>query len=161
MAAQRVRDGVAIPDAKPTRQLRVSSVPIEARHQETYTATVSEGEVEAVRREQELVEAFDVFLRDAGHVTSRHRYEAGDVRMYSDLFDDTDQVLYEAKGRLTRQAVRMALGQLIDYGRFEDAGVRSAVLLPRRPDDDLFALIEAGGVGVRWRTEMGFESQWL
>jgi hypothetical protein len=161
LAARRIRDGVAVPDATQTRQLRVSSIPIETRHQETYTATVSEGEIEAVRREQELVEAFDEFLRDAGHVTGRHQYETGDVRMYSDLFDDTDKVLYEAKGRLTRQAVRMALGQLIDYGRFEDPGVRGAVLLPRKPDDDLFALIEAGGVGVAWRTENAFESRWL
>jgi hypothetical protein len=36
----------------------------------------------------------------------------------SDVYDATRRNLVEAKGTGTREAVRMAIGQLADYGRF-------------------------------------------
>ena len=45
----------------------------------------------------------------------------------------------------------MALGQLIDYGRFADAEHR-AVLLPTEPRPDLLALLKSADTGVYYRT---------
>jgi len=71
---------------------------------------------------------------------------AGEPPIYSDLADTTDNVVYEAKGSADRMSVRLALGQVLDYGRFIE-GSRLAVLLPERPADDLIDLLEQCGIG--------------
>ena len=58
-----------------------------------------------------------------------------------DLVDEVDHVLYEAKGDVRRTSVRMAIGQLLDYRRFEPSGMSLAILLPREPARDLIELI--------------------
>jgi hypothetical protein len=60
--------------------------------------------------------------------------------LYSDLYV-AGVLLVEAKGTIERGAVRMALGQLLDYGRFVPKEVRRAVLLPSEPRRDVLALI--------------------
>ncbi|HTY30040.1 hypothetical protein [Mycobacterium sp.] len=45
---------------------------------------------------------------------------AGSAALYSDLADVTENILYEAKGSVDRVSVRLALGQVLDYGRFVD-----------------------------------------
>jgi hypothetical protein len=59
----------------------------------------------------------------------------------SDLFDETTNTLIEAKGSVARQAIRMAIGQLADYRRFENPDVSVAVLLPERPRAELEDLL--------------------
>ena len=60
----------------------------------------------------------------------------GSTALYSDLADVTANVVYEAKGSGERMSVRLALGQVLDYGRYVDQS-KLAVLLPesacRRP----------------------------
>jgi hypothetical protein len=53
-----------------------------------------------------------------------------------------NQELIEAKGTLTRDHLRHAVGQLLDYGRFADAKTH-AVLVPSKPRDDLLAYLAA------------------
>ncbi len=48
----------------------------------------------------------------------------------------------EAKGTVRREAIRMALGQLLDYRRFLDKS-RRVVLLPGPPRQDLCELLAA------------------
>ena len=50
----------------------------------------------------------------------------------SDLADVTDNVLYEAKGSAERMSLRLAVGQVLDYGHYVDRS-RLAVLLPSAP----------------------------
>ena len=66
--------------------------------------------------------------------------------LLTDLVDQTTNVLYEAKGAATREAVRMALGQLLDYSRHVPGNPKLAVLLPARPADDLLDLLGRHGV---------------
>jgi hypothetical protein len=61
----------------------------------------------------------------------------------------------EAKGSVERGAIRMALGQLLDYRRFVPHA-RCAVLLPEQPRADLVALIRSAGVGLYWLDGKGF-----
>ena len=46
---------------------------------------------------------------------------------------------------MSRESIRMAIGQLADYARYETAEVRSAVLLPERPRVDLKELLTNSG----------------
>ena len=62
--------------------------------------------------------------------------------LYSDLADVTQNILYEAKGSADRMSVRLALGQVLDYGRYVD-GAQLAVLLPEAPAADLVELLRA------------------
>ena len=63
-------------------------------------------------------------------------------------------VLYEAKGTAERMSVRLALGQVLDYGRFI-SGAELAVLLPGPPAADLVELLESHNVGCVVESNLG------
>ncbi|KWT63134.1 hypothetical protein ADL21_04505 [Streptomyces albus subsp. albus] len=116
----------------------------------TTVARIAGGEREVVRREGQLVTAFEEYLTAAGHTFKSFQITIkGEVgSLIPDLYDITDNVLYEAKGNATRNSVRMAIGQLLDYRRHlkVPSGLRLAVLLPSRPSDDVRALLAAEGI---------------
>jgi hypothetical protein len=96
-------------------------------------------------------------LEKEGHTCVRYRIRPpGELRdLYTDIFDQTENVLYEAKGVATREAVRMALGQLLDYSRHVPGDPSPAVLLPARPSDDLVALLQKNKIGCVYETGLG------
>ena len=101
----------------------------------------------AIQKEARLTERFQQYLEARGHQVMRYRITpAGKPPIYSDLADTTDNIVYEAKGSADRMSIRLALGQILDYGRFIE-GSRLAVLLPEPPADDLIDLLEQHGVG--------------
>ncbi|HEX6943206.1 MAG TPA: hypothetical protein VF128_09790 [Gemmatimonadaceae bacterium] len=65
----------------------------------------------------------------------------GQGQLYTDLFDKTRGILVESKGAVTRESIRMAIGQLFDYQRFIEPKPGLAVLLPTLPRDDLLDLL--------------------
>ena len=75
--------------------------------------------------------------------------------LYTDIFDQTESVLYEAKGVATREAVRTALGQLLDYSRHVPGDPSLAVLLPAIPSDNLVALLQENNIGCVYETKLG------
>jgi hypothetical protein len=75
--------------------------------------------------------------------------------MFSDIYDATRNNLLEAKGTVTREAIRMAIGQLADYRRFIDPRPSCAVLLPERPRPDLETLLSTESVAMVWPIEDG------
>jgi hypothetical protein len=70
--------------------------------------------------------------------------------LYADLYDKSRNNLIEAKGAGTRNDIRMALGQLADYGRFIDPSPERAVLLLERPRRDLEELLLSQNLHVIW-----------
>lgn len=60
-----------------------------------------------------------------------------------DVFDETDDLLIEAKASASRQDVRMAVGQLFDYRRHLGKRSSLAVLLPEQPSDDVLDLLRS------------------
>jgi hypothetical protein len=97
----------------------------------------------AVRREAGLVDRLRRILEDEGHQVGRFQVRPpGEMRsLYTDLFDFSENVLYEAKASAAREVIRMAIGQLLDYSRFLPKGHSLAVLLPSRPAPDLVSLL--------------------
>jgi hypothetical protein len=112
------------------------------------------------RRESALVEQYRDHLVQQGHDVRRLQIvpPGESAPLYTDLWDVTTSDLIEAKGAVTREQVRMAVGQLLDYGRFVDATTRT-LLVPSRPRRDLLDYLASVGTrvvypnGERWQTD--------
>ncbi|MET8855330.1 hypothetical protein [Streptomyces sp. NPDC004579] len=116
----------------------------------------------AVRREAELTRTYTAYLQSVGHKTGAFQIKVKGLTstLRTDLYDATEHVLYEAKGSSTREDVRMALGQILDYSRYvrtqEHAQPpRRVILLPAKPDLDMFDLCQSCGVEIIYRSENG------
>jgi hypothetical protein len=78
------------------------------------------------------------------------------IPIFSDLYCKDDKLLVEAKGSVSRDAIRMAIGQIYDYRRFADVGTSLAILLPEIPRPDLIELIRSAGITTIYRSNSGF-----
>ncbi|MEU2231867.1 hypothetical protein [Streptomyces vietnamensis] len=107
------------------------------------------------RRESALSEDFEAFLKERRRrevMRFEIRPQGSASTLKTDLYDATAHVLYECKGNSSRDAIRMAIGQLLDYRRhITPADPRLAVLLPEQPQQDLCALLEAEGIALVYR----------
>lgn len=160
-AVEAIRDGQGPPDSgePASTEPTVEVVPIEEQHVETFSVTSTGKQSTAHRSEQTLVHAFRDHQESQGHTIERHKYgpSGSPSALYCDLVDLTAGVLYEAKSDVKRTSVRMAIGQLLDYRRFEPGDMQLAILLPRKPTQDIIDLILSVPATVVWRTAEGFE----
>ncbi|WP_210481536.1 hypothetical protein [Naasia sp. SYSU D00948] len=106
----------------------------------------------AVRREAELVTRMTRYLRSLGHEVARNKIvPAGSAfPLFTDIHDVTGSVVYEAKASPDRPQVRLAVGQLMDYRRYLGDSVGVSALFPRRPAEDLPALLALAGVALSY-----------
>ncbi|WP_217243293.1 restriction endonuclease [Streptomyces sp. AC555_RSS877] len=113
---------------------------------------------EAERRESKLVMDFSAYLRTKGYRVNRHRIlpEGENRPLLTDLYVPDLDVLIEAKGSVTRENMRMALGQLLDYNRFVRAKYQ-AVLVPSMPRPDLIELAKTAGQAIIWPQGNGYK----
>jgi hypothetical protein len=154
-------------DPKPARSkldeladAEVEQVAVEEQWTEKAFVDPSREPYEAERREQKLVLAYRAHLERAGHLVGRLKIKPrGEAKpLFSDLFDETDNVVIEAKGTTNRAAVRMAIGQLADYGRFVSPTPIVRILLPASPRADLLDLCRSQQIGVVIPTATGFRT---
>lgn len=133
----------------PPSDPQVEVVPVEEQHTERAFVSPDREPYEAERREATLVNRYRQQLQRDGHSVSRLRVvPPGEAQpLYSDLWDETTRELIEAKGSVTRDRLRLAVGQLLDYGRFAGAE-NHAVLVPSRPRPDLVSYLHHAGVTV-------------
>ncbi|MCY3506942.1 MAG: hypothetical protein OXH41_12335 [Chloroflexi bacterium] len=160
-AVAAVREGNKLADFQfaDSETPQVIETEVEAQHVEQFQVSVTARTIEADRREQRLVLAYCDHLESQGHLVKRNRYRLPDhvATLVCDLVDETDKVLYEAKGDTRRTSVRMAIGQLLDYRLLERRPMSLAVLLPTKPARDLIELINSVPASAVWQTEGGFE----
>lgn len=124
-------------------------VPLENRSASAYAVPATEARV-FIEREVALVSAFESFLTANGGEAKRWRIPTrSNSGLYTDIYDVSTGVLYEAKGVATRESIRLAIGQLLDYDRYVHA-VSLAVLLPERPSIDMLDLLSELGFGCTW-----------
>jgi hypothetical protein len=142
---------VDLPLAPITRadEVVIDQVPVEEQHTERSFVTPNREPYELERAEAALVHRYRRYLHGLGHEVVRLRVvPPGEAApLYSDLWDQTAGELIEAKGGVTRDQLRHAVGQLLDYGRFVEAMSRS-VLVPTRPRPDLLAYLRAAGINI-------------
>jgi hypothetical protein len=131
----------------------IEHVAVEQQWTEKAYVAPSRQEYEAERREQGLVLAFQDHLDKKGHDVDRLKIvPSGEAKpIFCDLIDNSTNTLYEGKGTVERGAIRMAIGQLLDYSRFVEPTPRLAVLLPSEPRRDLQELLRVAGVELVWR----------
>jgi hypothetical protein len=135
----------------------VSEVAVEALNTESTFVNPKAETYEMFRREQSLVLAYKAYIQTKGSEVVRYqiRPEGEAKPLFSDLYDKSRNNLIEAKGTVAREAIRMAIGQLADYGRFVEPKPRLGVLLPTRPRKDLETLLLSQGIRAIWQTERG------
>jgi hypothetical protein len=134
----------------------VVDIDLEAHKTETFQVNRARPPTNAERREAELVQRYASWLADFGHTVCRKQITfPGQVgSLFTDLYDQTDAELVEAKGAASRTDVRLALGQILDYDRFVESDHR-AILLPVRPAADLVDLLTAHYVSCIYETPEG------
>jgi hypothetical protein len=93
-------------------------VPLEHSGDGLLTVRTEAGEKQFERREQKLLTRYVAWLTSMGHDVRRLKLRAlGGATLWTDAYDLTDNTIIEAKGATLRPLVRMAIGQLLDYGR--------------------------------------------
>jgi len=149
-----IQDRTGSPGSSGIRQI----VEVERIHTPEFEVFTPGGVRIAKRREQKLVKDLEDHLHGRGHKTSAHNYQIESHVLRCDLFDDTANVLYEAKGTSHRFQVRMAIGQLMDYQRFEPSDPHLAILLPYEPNPHIFDLCGDLKIGIAWKIVDGFDA---
>ena len=129
-------------------------VPLEASNVENYFFQRAASEpVIGLREESALVGRYaDWIALKTGSKSHRHAVPtpAGHL-MFTDLFVESTRELVEAKSSSSRQHMRLALGQVLDYARYVDHS-SLAVLTPTRPAGELIDLMTSHGVNTIWET---------
>lgn len=137
----------------------VTRLPIEEGDIEGYDIRTKAESRRAQLAERRLVVEYTHYLRRQGDSAERSKIKAmrGRGTLYTDVFNYTRNQLIEAKAHGSRDEIRMALGQLADYGCFYlDTKPDHAILLPAKPPPELLELLESQHVAVIWREGTGF-----
>lgn len=116
------------------------------------------------RKEAALVVRFREYLTDSNRDAVRHRISAAGqpFPIYTDVFVPQTNTLYEAKSVATRESVRMAVGQLLDYRRFLAPETNLAMLIPSRPSTDLLSFVNDLDIAANYPVGRNhFEAQTL
>jgi hypothetical protein len=142
-----------------TTKEQVQILPLEQQLTERMFVNPSREPYKAERKESTLVRNLADQLRNMGHTVTRHQIlPKGENRpLFTDLYDEDLDLLVEAKGSVTRENVRMAIGQLADYGRFFPSA-KQAILLPSEPRIDLIDLAHSQNITILWPTKRGHNS---
>jgi hypothetical protein len=148
------REGAGpISGAAPSRE----EVDVESGQVERFVhAAIAPGEAE--RREARLVAEYLEYRRRrrAPDLIRLRLRPSGEAQpLYTDLYDRTEHRIIEAKGTTTREALRMAVGQLLDYQNLVGGDARLSVLLPRMPRPNLVDYLAACRIDIIARDEAG------
>ncbi len=119
-------------------------------HELEYQTRTSAAILTAQKKEAELVEKYEKWLNDQDRTLHVRQY--GKLRC--DAFELARKNLIEAKSSSDREYIRMAVGQLLDYG-FQGRQIfgnpNMAILVPEKPSGDLFPWLSALKISVVWR----------
>lgn len=115
------------------------------------------GPKNATRREGVLMAALISHLVGQKHEVCRHQVRSPHTssRLLTDLFDLTTGELFEAKGVTTRESARMAVGQLLDYGRSVPHSAKT-VVFPTEPSRAIIDYLIDVGIGCLYLSPEGF-----
>jgi hypothetical protein len=148
------------PKSSPLGEPRVR--PLEVRTAEEWLAQTKSAakETEIVKHptESRLVTAYAAWRRErtGKEVLIRHELRtSADSVLVTDAFDTSKKLLLEAKATTKRLAIRMAIGQLLDYSFWAPKGAGLAILVPRMPSDDLIKVAALANIDVVWQLPTG------
>lgn len=105
--------------------------------------------------EAELLSDYRQWLRKQGRQLSAVKYN----KLQCDGWEKGRRNLIEAKGSISREDIRMAVGQLFDYafqGMKKFKQPHLAILLPDEPDADSIKWLAPLGIKIIWRRGRSF-----
>jgi len=104
------------------------------------------------RREAELLADWVAWCETHGREVRRPVIPTDEgTTIIGDAFDETRRVLVEAKGSSSREHLRMAIGQILDYSALMNCDHQRAVLVPVAPPLSLQRLMDGLEIGVIYR----------
>jgi hypothetical protein len=109
----------------------------------------------ARKNEELLLIAYRNWLDSHGRKLRSAKYG----KLQCDAFEERRRNLIEAKSSASREHIRMAVGQLLDYAfqiRKQFRDVNMAVLLPRKPDWHTVDWLPKLKIAVIWREKSAF-----
>jgi hypothetical protein len=127
-----------------------------------YEVLIAQSRVPAKREHNRLTNALLVVADTRGVVVT----EGVDDKCLYDAcligWDKDGDVLVEVKSSSELAAVRMAIGQLLDYQRRFDRKSRPvlALLLPAKPEDDVAQLLHSVGIGLMYFDDEELMENW-
>jgi hypothetical protein len=121
--------------------------------------------------EAELVERFKDWIEGEGNLRPaalRLPTPLGETWVEADLWLPATRQLVEAKAEATRESVRMAIGQVLDYTHLASLLIEGkdfpgltaaspAILLPMLPEPDLVELVKKLKIALWVKSEKGFQ----
>jgi hypothetical protein len=123
-----------------------SAADLEGLHTVEFIRRDAARESLVVRRERLLVPAFGEWLHRERSLTLTGLvipYSPERRPLRADAFVPAENLLIEAKATTTREAIRTAIGQLLDYSRYLSLAPRLCILTPNEPPNDMILLVNA------------------
>ena len=111
--------------------------------------------IKAKKVEAELLEAYQHWLALQGRELKAVKYST----LQCDAYEKERRNLIEAKSSASREHIRMAVGQILDYafqGRKKFRDPHKAILLPSEPRRDIVDWLDSLRIKVIWRQRKGF-----
>lgn len=142
--------------------LDARSVPINELNTESYAFEMAQREIVAEPKEWKLVEEYRRWLLRKGRNLERRSYRGEPSWLFCDLWEPNRNHLIEAKGSIEREAIRMAIGQLMDYRALHQMAFPNepvhqlAVLVPHEPSAGLGKLLKSLGIHVIFKNGRAF-----
>jgi hypothetical protein len=124
-------------------------------HQLDYLVRSKKQIVRAKKDEARLLIAYQRWLKRRGRTLATAKYG----KLECDGFEKARCNLIEAKSSTSREHVRMAVGQLLDYAfqiKKKFGKPNMAILLPRKPDPDPVNWIAQSKISLIWRKNEAF-----
>lgn len=121
-----------------------------------YKVRTPERVTEFRKREKELLDDYERWLKKRGYNLSELPYG----RLKCDAWEQERQNLIEAKASTSREDIRMAVGQLLDYsfqGKEKCKQPNMAILVPRKPPARHVEWLEPLGIKIIWRRGKSFQ----
>ena len=155
-AAQAIR-ATAIQFDDAVSAVVAASCPVESATTVSYETAGSTGGTR-LRTEHGLVARYTGWLAGIGveSVGRLYRVPRLALPLRCDIFLPEKNVLIEAKSTYRRESIRMAIGQLLDYRRYEETEPELAVLLPSLPNKDIRDLLASLNIALIWPHGPGF-----
>ena len=142
------RDNCSV--VRKVKPLIVEVVGMPENPQLDYAYQTKEKKILAQKDEAGLLEGYKLWLKKQGRILLSAKYG----RLRCDGFESKRNNLIEAKASSSREHIRMAVGQLLDYsfqGKKKFGKSKLAVLLPKRPSADVEAWLDYLKIKVIWR----------
>lgn len=128
----------------------ISIVGSPRNHQLDYVVQTKFSVMRAKRREVRLLEGYRRWLVAQERKLVSVKYG----KLECDGYEQAGQNLIEAKSSVSREHIRMAVGQLLDYafqGKARLGNPNKAVLLPQRPSCEIESWLEALNIKLIWQ----------